>query len=124
MPGVPSFSFSGVSDGRFAWAEGNDSVRDVLWNILLTAPGERVMRPEFGAGLNQFIHQPNNETTRHLIADQALKAIQKWEPRIRVLDLRVETEQRSLNEVTLIILYQIRNSGEQNTLQLGLHLQN
>jgi uncharacterized protein len=118
---APSFSLSGFTNGRFEWARDEDSVRDVLWNILLTSPGERLMRPEFGAGLNQFIHQPNNETTRRLIADQALRAIQRWEPRIIVQNLRVETQ--ALNEVTLILLYQIKQTGEQNSLQLGLQLQ-
>lgn len=120
---TPSFSLSGFTNGRFNWARDSDSVRDVLWNILLTSPGERLMRPEFGAGLKQFIHQPNNETTRRLIADQAMKAIQQWEPRITLQDLRVDTSAQALNEVTLRLLYQIKQTGEQNSLQLGLQLQ-
>jgi uncharacterized protein len=121
---TPSFSLQGFNQGKSVWMNGSDSVRDVLWNILLTSPGERLMRPEFGAGLRQFIHQPNNQTTRRLIADQALKAIARWEPRINVLDLRVNTSSESLNEVTLRILYQIKQTGEQNSLQLGFQLQN
>lgn len=123
MAMTPGFSLGGISAGRAHWATGNDSVRDVLWNILLTSPGERVMRPEFGAGLKQFIHQPNNETTRRLIADQALTAIQRWEPRIQVLEIRVDTVAQSLNEVALRILYQLPHSGEHHSLQLGLQLQ-
>lgn len=121
---TPSFSLNGLHQGKSVWINGSDSVRDVLWNILLTTPGERLMRPEFGAGLRKFIHQPNNQTTRRLIADQALKAIARWEPRINVLELRVDTSTESLNEVTLRILYQIKQTGEQNSLQLGFQLQN
>lgn len=123
MATSPSFSLAGPVNGRFEWVRDNDSIRDVLWNILLTSPGERLMRPEFGAGIKQFIHQPNNETTRRLIAEQALKAIQKWEPRIQVLELRVDNSAQALNEVTLRILYQIKQTGEHNSLQLGLQLQ-
>lgn len=121
---TPTLSLNGFNQKKFSWITNNDSVRDVLWNILLTSPGERLMRPEFGAGLKKFIHQPNNETTRRLIADQAMKAIQRWEPRIQVMDLRVNTSADALNEVTLRILYQIKQTGEQNSLQLGLQLQN
>jgi phage baseplate assembly protein W len=121
---TPTFSLNGLTQNKFQWVTGNESVRDVLWNILLTSPGERLMRPEFGAGLKKFIHQPNNETTRRLIAEQAMKAIQRWEPRIQVMDLRVNTSAAALNEVTLRILYQIKQTGEQNSLQLGLQLQN
>lgn len=123
MPTSPGFSLAGPVANRFGWVRDNDSVRDVLWNILLTSPGERLMRPEFGAGIRQFIHQPNNETTRRLIAEQAMKAIQKWEPRIQVLELRVDNSAEALNEVTLRILYQIKQTGEHNSLQLGLQLQ-
>lgn len=123
MSMTPSFSLAGPVEETFNWARGNNSVRDVLWNILLTSPGERLMRPEFGAGIKQFIHQPNNETTRRLIADLALKAIQKWEPRINVLNLSVETSLESLNQVTLRLLYQIKQTGEESSLQLGLQLQ-
>lgn len=121
---TPTFPLNGLTQNKFQWVTGNESVRDVLWNILLTSPGERLMRPEFGAGLKKFIHQPNNETTRRLIAEQAMKAIQRWEPRIQVMDLRVNTSADALNEVTLRILYQIKQTGEQNSLQLGLQLQN
>jgi uncharacterized protein len=123
MPSVTSFPLSSVHAGRFFWAQGDESIRDVLWNILLTSPGERLMRPDFGAGLKQFIHQPNNETTRRLIADATLKSIQKWEPRITVLDLTVGTSLQSLNEVNVRLIYLIKQTGEENSFQLGLQLQ-
>jgi len=66
---------SPVAGGRQHWQTGNASVREVMLNILLTRPGERLMRPEFGAGIRSFIHHPNNETTRALIADAALRAL-------------------------------------------------
>ena len=76
---VPMLSFpllDGIGEnGRMPWQAGNKSVREVMVNILLTRPGERLMRPEFGAGIRNFIHQPNNETTRALLADAAQQAL-------------------------------------------------
>lgn len=118
-----SFPLGGVDDGRMRWSSANASVREVLWNILLTRPGERVMRPEFGAGLMQFVHQPNNQTTRRLMADVALKAVQRWEPRIDVIDLKVESDPRNLSQVVLTLDYRLRASGIRETMNLALQLQ-
>ena len=122
MPSVISFPLSGFDSKRLPWSTGNQSVREVIWNILLTQPGERLMRPEFGAGLKQFIHKPNNETTRRLMADIALKAIQRWEPRIDILELTVSTEPAQLNKVILSVRYRIRMTAEEDNLELGLQL--
>ncbi|ARU26578.1 GPW/gp25 family protein [Cellvibrio sp. PSBB006] len=122
MPSVISFPLSGFDSKRLPWSTGNQSVREVIWNILLTQPGERLMRPEFGAGLKQFIHKPNNETTRRLMADIALKAVQRWEPRIDILELTVSTEPAQLNKVILSLRYRIRMTAEEDNLELGLQL--
>ncbi len=122
MPSIFSFSLSGLENKRLPWSVGNQSVREVIWNILLTQPGERLMRPEFGAGLKQFIHKPNNETTRRLMADLALRAIQRWEPRIDILELTVGTEPAHLNKVILSLRYRIKMTAEEDNLELGLQL--
>jgi uncharacterized protein len=48
--------------GRTAVTEGNDHIRDLIEQVLLTAPGERVMRPDFGAGLLSLVFEPNSAT--------------------------------------------------------------
>lgn len=119
-----SFPFSPLnSQGKLAWATDNQSMKDVIWNILLTRPGERLMRPEFGAGLQNFIHHPNNETTRRLIADVATKAINRWEPRIELTELTVEMNPQQLNRVTLNIHYRLKYNSQQHTMELGLEVQ-
>jgi len=117
------FPLGGLDEERLVWSRGEASIRDVLWNILLTRPGERVMRPEFGAGLGRFLHQPNNETTRRLIADVAAKAIRRWEPRIEVVDLRVTGSPGQPGEVILAIDYRLLTSGRRELINFGLQLQ-
>ena len=46
--------------GRTATTGGLDHVRDLIEQVLLTAPGERVMRPDFGAGLLVLVFEPNS----------------------------------------------------------------
>ncbi len=48
--------------GRTAATEEADHVRDLIEQVLFTAPGERVMRPDFGAGLLALVFEPNSGT--------------------------------------------------------------
>jgi hypothetical protein len=109
-------------EGRPAWRRGNASVREVMLNILLTRPGERLMRPEFGAGIRNFIHHPNNETTRALIADAALRALTRWEPRVTIEEVRVVADRERLSHVNLSVRYRLLADGSQDMLELALNL--
>ncbi len=120
-----SFPFAPLnSQGRLGWAADNQSVRDVIWNILLTRPGERLMRPEFGAGIREFIHHPNNETTRRLMADVARRSIRRWEPRVELLELTVNSDPLQLNHVILSLRYRLKLNGAQDGFEFGLQLSN
>lgn len=109
-------------DGRPAWRRGNASVREVMLNILLTRPGERLMRPEFGAGIRNFIHHPNNETTRALIGDATLRALTRWEPRVTIEKVRVVPDRERLSHVNLEVRYRLLADGSRETLELALDL--
>ena len=52
------YAFDGL--GRTATTSPEDHVRDLIEQVLLTAPGERVMRPDFGSGLLALVFQPNS----------------------------------------------------------------
>ncbi|MEK1888229.1 MAG: GPW/gp25 family protein [Phyllobacterium sp.] len=54
------YHFSGL--GRTAVTERDDHIRDLIEQVLFTAPGERVMRPDFGAGLLALVFEPNSDT--------------------------------------------------------------
>jgi phage baseplate assembly protein W len=48
--------------GRTAVTSDADHIRDLIEQVLFTAPGERVMRPDFGAGLLTLVFEPNSAT--------------------------------------------------------------
>ena len=110
------------ADGRLPWSEGNKSQRECMLNILLTRPGERLMRPEFGAGLRNFIHYPNNETTRSLIADTSRRALERWEPRVLMEDVRVLADPQRPSYVHLSIHYRLRYDGSRERLDFSFNL--
>lgn len=48
--------------GRSAATDELDHIRDLIEQVLFTSPGERVMRPDFGAGLLALVFEPNSTT--------------------------------------------------------------
>ena len=72
------------------YEEGAEKVRQSIWLILDTEPGERVMRPTFGCGLRRYLMKPNSAATRDLLRDDVARALATWEPRIDVASVSVD----------------------------------
>ena len=116
------FPLGGPRDGRFGFARGDEALRESIWNILLTRPGERLMRPDFGAGLGRYIHQPNTEATRALIADAARRSVTRWEPRVVVLDVRAVADRADPAVVHLSVEYRPVSGSRPARLDLSISL--
>jgi Bacteriophage baseplate protein W len=65
------FPFHVDGRGRTAGTDADDHLRDLIEQVLFTAPGERVMRPEFGSGLLALVFEPGGPelvaATQHLV---------------------------------------------------------
>ena len=79
-------------DGRLAWSAGEANVRESLRLILLTGQGERLRRPDFGAGLERFLFEPNTPATWRLIEEAIRKSLERWEPRLKVERIEVAAD--------------------------------
>jgi phage baseplate assembly protein W len=111
------------ADGRLVFSEGEDNVRESIRLILMTEPGERVMREEFGCGLRQFLFEPNTVTTRQLIAERIRRAIDVWEPRVEVDDVVVESDQDDQRLVAVTILFRLVATQAPGRMGLTLQLE-
>ena len=79
-------------DGRLTFLGEGEKVRQSIWLILSTAPGERQMRPDFGCGVHDLVFAPNTAALRGVVQQQVRDALTRWEQRIDLLDVRVETD--------------------------------
>ena len=109
------------ADGRLAWSADEDNVRESVRVILLTEPGERLMREEFGCGLRRFLFEPNTPTTRELIRERITQAITRWERRVTVEDVIVSADPANSRLVEVAVLFRL--VATQATGRLGLTLQ-
>jgi predicted phage baseplate assembly protein len=76
--------------GALATTDGADGIDDALRVVLMTAPGERLMRPHFGCRIWQLLFEPINANTLGLMAEAVREAVGRWEPRITLDDVRVD----------------------------------
>lgn len=110
-------------DGRVQWSSGELNVRESMRIILLTRPGERMMRPDFGCGLDLYLFEPNNVSTLRLIQDEVKQSILRWEPRVTLNDVVVATSPEDARAVDITIYYTLVATQAQERLNLTVALQ-
>jgi len=118
------WSFPVALDGshRIALARYEESIRQGVWIILGTAPGERVMRPDFGCGIHDLVFGINSAATASRAATEVRQALLRWEPRVEVLDTQVSTEGNG--EVLLVrIEYRVRATNNVFNLVYPFYLE-
>ena len=110
------------ANGQLHWPSLEQSVAQQIRVILQTRPGEQLMRPAFGAGLENFLHEPNTLTTHRRIRDLITTSLARSEQRIVVDDISVTTPDDQLGQVRVEIAYRLRRTGAANRLGLTLDL--
>lgn len=106
-------AFPYLFDGRGRTSEANDSdhIRDLIEQVLFTAPGERVNRPDFGCGLLQMVFAPNSSelaTATQFLVQGALQ--QSLGDIINLTNVGVSQDDSSL---TVTVQYTVRATQQQ-----------
>ena len=97
--------------GRLSWPSLEQSVAQQIRVILQTRPGEQLMRPTYGAGLENFLHEPNTLTTHRRIRDLIQTQLARGEQRIVVDDISVAAVPDQPGRVRIEIAYRLRRTG-------------
>jgi phage baseplate assembly protein W len=103
-----AFPVESGADGDVALVRDEDDVRQAVRLILETEPGERVMRPDFGAGLRGLVFDPINTTTLALVRHRVEEALTEWEPRIDVERVDVSAEETTSGRLLVRVDYRVR----------------
>lgn len=104
--------------GELRYPTLEESVRQQIRVVLTTRPGEQLMRPEYGAGLDDYVHEPNTLATRRRIRDAVAGSLKRWEPRIHLDRVEVWEVEGQPGQVRVEIGYRLRRTGAAR--QLGL----
>jgi uncharacterized protein len=110
------------ADGRVAWSEGEANIREAIRVTLLVAPGERLRRPTFGAGLEAYLFEPNTTATRHEIEERVRRTIVAWEPRVVVQGVDVVEDREDPNAAIATITFRIVATGSVERVSAAIAL--
>lgn len=109
--------------GRLNYPGLEKSVSQAIRIILSTRPGEQLMAPNFGGGLDEFVHMPNTAATRRDIQRLVSNSLAQWENRIDVLRVEVTEIPDRPTHLRVEILYRLRRSGTAQRMGLTIRLE-
>ena len=110
-------------DGTVAEAIFEEDIRQAIRIIIFTNRGERVMRPDFGAGLNEFIFANVSTTTMGLIETRVRESLITWEPRIDVQQVTVTADRSERNKLLIDLNYRVRATNTLHNLVYPFYLE-
>jgi phage baseplate assembly protein W len=108
--------------GEIHMSEYEQDIREAIWIILATSKGERVMRPDFGCGIHDYVFTVINTTTLGLIESSVREGLVLWEPRIEVIDVGISTEAVNEGKLLVSIDYRVRTTNNRFNLVYPFYL--
>lgn len=110
-----------LSRGRiFDYQEDEKLIKNDLIQLLLTTPGERVMRPDFGTKLRGFVFENITPISLTLLKENILVAINKYEERVTIVSLDF-MDNSANNTIIIQLIGRINTSpGRQLFLEVGV----
>lgn len=101
------FPVAADTTGEIELTAHEEDIRQAIQIILGTSPGERLMRPDFGAGLHALAFESINATTMALAKHRVEEALILWEPRIDTITVQIDAAP-SLGRLLIDIRYRVR----------------
>jgi phage baseplate assembly protein W len=103
------FPFHVDGRGRYAEISEDDHIRDMIFQVLFTNPGERVNRPDFGCGVKQLVFMPNSDALATATQFLVQGSLQRWlDSVIQVESVEVEAVE---SELSVSVVYSKRSGG-------------
>src|SRR5438045_4328864 len=94
--------------GALALTRGVEDIEQAIGLILGTAPGERPMRPEFGCAVHDVVFDTIDAAIIGKVHTAVHEALERWEPRIEVIELDVDPADTDAGKLLVEITYRVR----------------
>lgn len=120
--GVGLGELDGRLGDRIAEVSEEEAVRQSIWLILGTAPGERVARPDFGCQIHDLVFGLPGAKLSGDAAQAVRSALEQWEPRIDVLRVEVHPAPGQEGLLLVDVHYAIRATNSRFNLVYPFHL--
>jgi uncharacterized protein len=103
--------------------EDHQAIRQSIYVIIHTIPGERVMRPDFGCEIHSLIFSPANHQTAAVAERYVREALERWEPRIELMDVIVTAGSADRGELFINLVYSLKGEHDPRSLVYPYYLQ-
>ncbi len=108
--------------GTVALTSDETEIEQAIQIILGTAPGQRVMRPEFGCRIHELVFAPCNATTAGIAARYVAEALGRWEPRIEVQRVDAEPDPNDRSRLLISVEYRVLATHSNRSLVYPFYL--
>lgn len=102
--------------GAIALVTRDREIAEAIRLIIGTAYGERPMRPEFGCGIHDFVFAPADATTAGRIGYEVRRSLDRWEPRVDVVDVVVTMGEFDQQVLYIDVHYVVRGTNNPRNL--------
>ncbi|HWN70178.1 MAG TPA: GPW/gp25 family protein [Haliangium sp.] len=99
-----------------------ENVRESIFIVLGTAPGERIMRPHFGCRIHDLMFSPNNYVTAALAEHYCEEALLKFEPRISEVKVEARPSTSEPNRLDIRVSYTVGDASDRRNLVYPFYL--
>ena len=110
------------ASGRIAMSEFEQDIRESIRIILSTAPGERVMRPDFGCGIHDLAFAPISRATLGLFESRVRDSIIQFESRIEIVSLDFDTSEARNGRLIINFKFRVRETNHEFNLVFPFYL--
>ena len=110
------------SRGAVALTNEENELIQAVYVILSTAPGERVMRPDFGCRIHEYLFDPANAATAAAVEEAVREALGRWEPRILLNEVTVTPSPETFGMLMIALRFTVKATREETSLVYPFYL--
>jgi len=108
--------------GRIGMSEYEQDIKESIRILVATAPGERLMRPDFGCGIHDFVFSPINRITLGLFESRIREALTQWETRVEIVKLDISSREAANGKLEINLTCLVRDTNTEFNLVFPFYL--
>lgn len=108
--------------GRIQTSSYEEDIKESIKIIMMTRKGERMMMPEFGCGIQEYVFETMDASTLARMEQEILEAIIRWEPRVIEPSVQVRVDEHQESRLNVMIQYTVRTTNNPYNLVYPYYL--
>jgi phage baseplate assembly protein W len=101
----------------------SNAIRNSLYNIFTTRKGQKILDPNFGGSLDQYLFESVSNVKAKILGDSIVQAVSQYEPRVSVENVQVMPIPDE-NQYHVIFVYAVLNIGRIETFKINFQANN